>query len=69
MSQQFKKELKRSVKECSSAMQTHSENIAEALKNNSFSNHLTEQALADLKRKVITFDSIHTGSFLLIEEK
>ena len=53
MSEKSKKELKKSVKECSSAMQTFSEDFAEALKSNTLSNHLTEQADADLQMKVI----------------
>merc|ERR1712012_1472288 len=52
MSGASKKKMKQTVKDCSSAMQSLSENFAEAFRNNSFPNHLEEQAEADLKMKI-----------------
>ena len=60
MSGKNKKELKKSVKDCSSALQTFSEDFAEALRNNTLSNHLTEQADADLQMKVKSFHFLNS---------
>ena len=59
MSEKSKKGLKQSIKDCSSAMQSFSENLAEAIRSNTRSstgfNHLVEESDEDLRMKVMMF--------------